>query len=160
MMGDVEGAYDRVGPVLQSGSVANAIVAAIKDLNQDVLVVDRGAYVRVLVPQCCIVTRSAIEKHLGRPFRFPGGVGDCDVGLQRVASAEPGRCGMAIYAGSQFQLSDENCRPSGVLCLNKRHTGISCRRGECQLNTKSLLQNSSVTPARASQESDSSSTFL
>src|SRR5579863_317249 len=64
--------YDRVGPVLQAGTVTNAIVAAIKDLNQDVMVVDRGAYVRVLVPQRCVVTRSAIEKHLGRPFRFPG----------------------------------------------------------------------------------------
>ena len=64
--------YDRVGPVLQSGAVATAIIAAIKDLNQDVMVVDRGAYVRVLVPRCCIVTRSAIEKHLGRSFRFPG----------------------------------------------------------------------------------------
>jgi len=72
MTGDVGGVYDRVGPVLQSGAVANAIIAAIKDLNQDVLVVDRGAYVRVLVPQCCIVTRSAIERHLGRAFRFPG----------------------------------------------------------------------------------------
>ena len=64
--------YDRVGPVLQSGPVANAIIAAIKDLNQDVMVVDRGAYVRVMVPRCCVVTRSAIEKHLGRSFRFPG----------------------------------------------------------------------------------------
>ena len=64
--------YDRVGPVLQSGAVATAIVAAIKDLNQDVMVVDRGAYVRILVPRCCVVTRSAIEKHLGRAFRFPG----------------------------------------------------------------------------------------
>jgi toluene monooxygenase system protein D len=64
--------YDRVGPVLQSGPVANAIIAAIKDLNQDVIIVDRGAYVRVLVPRCCVVTRSAIENHLGRPFRFPG----------------------------------------------------------------------------------------
>lgn len=64
--------YDRVGPVLQSGPVANAIVAAIKELNQDVMVLDRGAYLRVLVPQHCFVTRSAIEKHLGRPFRFPG----------------------------------------------------------------------------------------
>jgi toluene monooxygenase system protein D len=72
MTQDVEGIYDRVGPVLQSGSVADAIAAAIKDLNQDVLVVDRGAYLRVLVPQYCVVTRSAIEKHLGRPFRFPG----------------------------------------------------------------------------------------
>ncbi|HXJ15308.1 MAG TPA: MmoB/DmpM family protein [Candidatus Limnocylindrales bacterium] len=66
------GSHDSVGPVLQSGPVANAIIAAIKDLNQNVLVVDRGAYVRVLVPQCCVVTRSAIEEHLGRPFRFPG----------------------------------------------------------------------------------------
>jgi hypothetical protein len=64
--------YDSVGPVLQSGPVTNAIVAAIKDLNQDVLVMDRGAYVRVLVPRCCVLTRSAIEKHLGRGFRFPG----------------------------------------------------------------------------------------
>ena len=64
--------YDRVGPVLQSGAVANAIVAAIKDLNQDVMIVDRGAYIRVLVPKYCVVTRCAIEKHLGRSFRFPG----------------------------------------------------------------------------------------
>jgi hypothetical protein len=64
--------YDCVGPVLQSGAIAIAIIAAIKDLNQDVIVVDRGAYVRVLVPRCCVVTRSAIEKHLGRSFRFPG----------------------------------------------------------------------------------------
>ena len=72
MTQETEGVYDRVGPVLQSGTVANAIVAAIKDLNRDVMVIDRGAYVRVLVPQCCTVTRSAIEKHLGRGFRFPG----------------------------------------------------------------------------------------
>jgi MmoB/DmpM family len=73
MMADEEPAtYDRVGPVLQSGTVADAIVAAITEMNDDVMVVDRGAYVRVLVPQCCVVTRSAIEKHLGRSFRFPG----------------------------------------------------------------------------------------
>jgi hypothetical protein len=72
MTGQMSETYDRVGPVLQSGTVANAIIAAIKDLNEDVMVVDRGAYVRVLVPRSCIVTRSAIEKHLGRSFRFPG----------------------------------------------------------------------------------------
>jgi len=72
MADDKPDTYDRVGPVLQSGPVANAIIAAIKDLNQDVIVVDRGAYLRVLVPQCCVVTRMAIEKHLGRSFRFPG----------------------------------------------------------------------------------------
>src|ERR1700675_2317376 len=69
---EVAGVYDRVGPVLQAGTVANAIIAAIKDLNQDVMVVDRGAYIRVLVPRYCVVTRPAIETHLGRSFRFPG----------------------------------------------------------------------------------------
>lgn len=72
MTGQIPEIYDRVGPVLQSGPIANAIIAAIKDLNQNVMVLDRGAYVRVLVPRCCVVTRTAIEKHLGRPFRFPG----------------------------------------------------------------------------------------
>jgi MmoB/DmpM family len=64
--------YEHVGPVLQAGAVSDAIVAAIKDLNQNVLVLNRGAYLRVLVPGKCIVTRKAIEKHLGRSFRFPG----------------------------------------------------------------------------------------
>lgn len=72
MSGEAPEIYDRVGPVLQSGPVASAIIAAIQDLNEDVMLVDRGAYVRVLVPRCCVVTRSAIEDHLGRPFRFPG----------------------------------------------------------------------------------------
>ena len=72
MSGEAQEIYDRVGPVLQSGPVASAIIAAIQDLNEDVMLVDRGAYVRVLVPRCCVVTRSAIEDHLGRPFRFPG----------------------------------------------------------------------------------------
>ena len=64
--------YDRVGPVLQTGAIGAAIVAAIKDLNPDVMVLDRGAYLRVMVPRRCFVTRVAIEKHLGRAFRFPG----------------------------------------------------------------------------------------
>jgi toluene monooxygenase system protein D len=72
MSGEIPDLSSRVGPVLQSGAVTNAIIAAIKELNQDVIVVDRGAYVRVLVPRCCVVTRTAIEKHLGRSFRFPG----------------------------------------------------------------------------------------
>jgi toluene monooxygenase system protein D len=64
--------YDRVGPVLQTGAIGAAIVAAIRDLNSDVMVLDRGAYLRVMVPRRCFVTRAAIEKHLGRAFRFPG----------------------------------------------------------------------------------------
>ena len=64
--------YDHVGPVLQAGALTNAILAAIRELNSDVVVVDRGAYLRVLAPKSCIVTRASIEKHLGRPVRFPG----------------------------------------------------------------------------------------
>jgi toluene monooxygenase system protein D len=64
--------YDHVGPVLQSGALTNAIVAAIRDLNNEVIVMDRGAYLRVLAPKTCVVTRVSIEKHLGRPVRFPG----------------------------------------------------------------------------------------
>jgi hypothetical protein len=57
--------------------------------------VDRGAYIRVLVPQYCVVTRSAIEKHLGRPFRFPGE-------LDTVMSASKLRLPKNIEPGSQF----------------------------------------------------------
>lgn len=72
MTTEIADIHERVGPVLQSGTVADAIVEAIQELNQDVMLVDRGSYVRVLVPRRCVVTREAIERHLGRPFRFPG----------------------------------------------------------------------------------------
>jgi len=61
-----------LGPVLQACALTIAILAAIRDLNSEVIVVDRKAYLRVLAPQTCIVTRVSIEKHLGRPMRFPG----------------------------------------------------------------------------------------
>lgn len=64
--------YDHVGPVLQAGVLTDAIIAGIQELNRNVVVVDRGAYLRVLAPERCIVTRASIEKHLGRPVRFPG----------------------------------------------------------------------------------------
>ena len=60
------------GPVLEAGEVASAIVAAIRELDPNVRVVDRGAYVRVAAERRCRVTRAAIERALGRPFRLPG----------------------------------------------------------------------------------------
>src|SRR5206468_10845035 len=63
---------DHVGPVLETGETARAVIAAIRELNEAVEVRDRGSYVRVLVPQRCRVTRDAIEHTLGRPFRLPG----------------------------------------------------------------------------------------
>jgi hypothetical protein len=72
-MADVEhNTYDYVGPVLQAGEVAEAVTAAIRQLNNTVIVLDRGAYQRVLVPGRCVLTRVAVEAHLGRSLRFPG----------------------------------------------------------------------------------------
>ena len=60
-----------VGPVLELGAVADAIVQAIRRRNADVRVVDRGAYLRVGVPLRCVLRRADVEESLGRPFRLP-----------------------------------------------------------------------------------------
>jgi toluene monooxygenase system ferredoxin subunit len=75
---------DDVGPVLQEGPEAAAIVSAIRRQNADVRVIDRGSYVRVLCPRRCVVTRAGIEAELGRPFRLPRD-------LEHVVSAFKGR---------------------------------------------------------------------
>jgi hypothetical protein len=68
---DEDGARDWVGPVLQKGGATGAVVAAIEEQNDNVRIVDRGAYVRVLSYQRCRVTREAIERHAGEPFHLP-----------------------------------------------------------------------------------------
>ena len=60
-----------VGPVLEASDAGRAVVAAIRELNQEVVVDDRGAYLRVSAPGRCIVTREAIERAIGRAFRLP-----------------------------------------------------------------------------------------
>lgn len=62
---------DHVGPVLDVDEVGDAVLAAIREANADVTVIDRGSYRRVLVAQRCVVYRAAIERALGRPFRLP-----------------------------------------------------------------------------------------
>jgi hypothetical protein len=49
-----------VGPVLDAGETALAIVAAIREHNRDVEIQDRGAYIRVLVPGRCVLMRDAV----------------------------------------------------------------------------------------------------
>jgi toluene monooxygenase system ferredoxin subunit len=61
----------QVGPVLEASESGRAVLAAIRELNEQVEVVDRGAYLRVLVPGRCLVTRRAIEQALGRAFHLP-----------------------------------------------------------------------------------------
>lgn len=91
-----------VGPVLSSGRVAAAIVAAIRDENPGVEVTDRGSYLRVLVPGRCRVSRAAIEAALGGPFRLPGD-------LERV---------MPSFRGS-FQVDAEQASWSVVLARSE-----------------------------------------
>lgn len=81
--GDRE-AEPRVGPVLHAVPQASAVVAAIRALNDDVEVIDRSAYLRVLVPRVCRVTRDAIEQEGGAPFVLPRD-------LERIMSSFQGR---------------------------------------------------------------------
>lgn len=64
--------FDAVGPVLRKNELAQRALEAIVALNPDAKIVDRGGYVRVLVPRRCVLTRQAIEQRTGQPFRMPG----------------------------------------------------------------------------------------
>jgi toluene monooxygenase system ferredoxin subunit len=79
---------ERVGPVLQGGAAAEAVVAAIRSLNRQVEVLDRGSYLRVLVPGRCLVTRAAIEAELRAPFRLRSD-------LERVMPSFKGRLSLS-----------------------------------------------------------------
>lgn len=61
-----------VGPVIQSGEVARAVVAAVEGDNagRAVNVVDRGSYIRIEVERECVITRASVERELGRPFKL------------------------------------------------------------------------------------------
>lgn len=61
-----------VGPVLQATPFARVVIAAIEDENEIVLVQDEGAYLRVLVPRVCRLSRAGIEAVTGSAVRFPG----------------------------------------------------------------------------------------
>jgi hypothetical protein len=60
-----------VGPVLIRGPVAEALVRAIRTTHPEVQVIDRGAYLRVLVPGSCRLSRAAAEAELGQSFHLP-----------------------------------------------------------------------------------------
>lgn len=62
----------KVGPVLDKGLPSLAVIAAIRSLNDNVEVIDKGSYLRVLVANRCHLTRAAVEAQLGCEFSFPG----------------------------------------------------------------------------------------
>lgn len=78
---------NEVGPVLEAGELADAVIAAIREQHPEVTVRDRGSYLRVLVPGRCVVRREAIERALGRPVRLPAD-------LERVMPSFQGRLAM------------------------------------------------------------------
>ena len=61
-----------VGPVLHATPFAWAIVSVIEEENAQVLVHDEGAYLRVLVPRVCRLSRAGLEAATGGVVRFPG----------------------------------------------------------------------------------------
>jgi nitrite reductase/ring-hydroxylating ferredoxin subunit len=62
----------RVGPVLHATPFAQVVAAVIEDENDDVIVRDEGAYLRVLAPGICRLPRAALEAATGPAIRFPG----------------------------------------------------------------------------------------
>ena len=63
---------NRVGPVLHATPFARSVVAVIEEENMDVVVQDEGAYLRVLVPWVCRLSRAGLEAATGLAIRFPG----------------------------------------------------------------------------------------
>jgi toluene monooxygenase system protein D len=63
---------ESVGPVLHSTPFARTVIAAIRDENEQVVVQDEGAYLRVLVPRICRLSRTGLEVATGVTVRFPG----------------------------------------------------------------------------------------
>lgn len=62
----------RVGPVLHATPFARVVAAVIEDDNDDVVVLDEGAYLRVLAPGSCRLSRDSLEAATGPAMRFPG----------------------------------------------------------------------------------------
>ena len=71
-MTGLRSAEGAIGPVLQATALGWAIVAAISMENERTDVCDEGAYLRVLVPDVCRVSRAEVERQYGQPVSFPG----------------------------------------------------------------------------------------
>ena len=73
-MKDAEEALNnnRVGPIMRSGEIADAVIEAAEIDNPDkhIYVDDMNAYLRIATDGEMILTRASIETCLGRPFRM------------------------------------------------------------------------------------------
>ena len=95
----------RVGPVLLATPFAEAVVAAIREENDDVLVRQEAAYLRVLVPGECRLSRSALRSVIGEEVHFPGD-------LEAVMSSFSGRMEITDHAAVWWIPGEAPPRPS------------------------------------------------
>ena len=58
--------------MLHATPFARSVAAVIEEENMNVLVQDEGAYLRVLVPRVCQLSRAGLEAATGLAIRFPG----------------------------------------------------------------------------------------
>lgn len=65
-------AHKLVGPIIRgvNGELVDAVIAAVERDNPDseVLVDDQGGYVRITVPDRCVLTQASLEDELGYSF--------------------------------------------------------------------------------------------
>jgi hypothetical protein len=61
-----------VGPVIRGGDLADAVIDAVAADNPDadVIVLDRGDYVRIHTERECVLTKASLERCLGREFNL------------------------------------------------------------------------------------------
>ena len=84
-----------VGPVLHATPFARSVVSVIEEENTHVLVQDEGAYLRVLSPRVCRLSRAGLEAATGSAIRFPGDLEAGDVVVHGGHTADRGRRGLA-----------------------------------------------------------------
>lgn len=63
---------NRVGPILRSSDLTEAVIEAAREDNpgKEVRVDDKGAYVRIDAEGELIIRRETLERSLGRPFKM------------------------------------------------------------------------------------------
>jgi hypothetical protein len=65
------GSSNLVGPVLTTGPLADVIIEILQAAYPDLQLVDRGAYVRVMVPERCVLSIAAVKNIVGNEFTLP-----------------------------------------------------------------------------------------
>lgn len=92
-------AENEVGPVFTAHSKSEPIIEAIVKLNADVRLIRRASYVRVLVPNRCLLTKSAVETETGMAVVWPADLeaimpsfkGQIDITEDSVIWSVPGK---------------------------------------------------------------------